>query len=538
MRAPRAGTARVRRATRVLLLAAVAAPGARAQPATSRFWRPEERTLVTDLSGVTAVAATQMVVYAATRDALAVYDRYALTLREVVGTIDGYPGGRVTAMVADPNDDTAWLGGVGGWAAYQPMNRRFDGGQLPGSADQAILDASDPSRGAYFHTQAGWYFVPRLGIAAEPARDVPPPGRRIAALSSQELLSRAPAFQAVRLRIQRDPQLRTWRITSVAMPPASTDAFVATDGNGLYKVDVTSYDTQRFPSGLLAAETGAVAAGGDEVCAGVDARFRSIRRGVSCFSTDLSRFSYYEGNPVTGLPGTIVRRLLVTRAAVWAATDQGVLRLDRGSGTVRQFDTRNGLPSFDVRALAPAPDGVWIGTARGLAVVPDSDAEVRATASLMLDAGVLALATRDDTLWLGTPVGPYLLPPGADAPVSAAPDHPELAVPIVALAFKGDTLLAATDSRLAWWAAGEWHEAALPAPSIGQFTAAAADAAGFWVAGTLGLGFYQPARAAWRALAAAGDVPQPVNDVAASRDYVWAATPLGVVRLERRVLAP
>ena len=66
----------------------------------------------------------------------------------------------------------------------------------------------------------------------------------------------------------------------------------------------------------------------------------------------------------------------------------------------------------------------------------------------------------------------------------------------------------------------------------------AADAAGFWVAGTMGLGFYQPARQVWRALTAAGDVPQPVSDVAASREYVWAATPLGVVRLQRRVLAP
>ena len=264
----------MRRATLVLLLAAIAAPRARAQAATSRFWRPEERTLVTDLSGVTAAAATQTLVYAATRDALAVYDRWALTLRDVVGTMDGYPGGRVTAMVADPTDDTAWLGGVAGWAAYQPLSRRFDGGQLPGAADQVVLDASDPSRGAYFHTQAGWYFVPRLGIAAEPAREVPPPGRRIGALSSQELQGRAPAFDLVRLRIQRDQQLRTWRITSVAMAPASSDVFVSTDGNGLYKVDVTTYDTRRFPSGLLATETGAVAASGDEVCAGVDARFR------------------------------------------------------------------------------------------------------------------------------------------------------------------------------------------------------------------------------------------------------------------------
>ncbi len=528
----------MRRAALVLLLLAVAAPNAGAQPAASRFWRPEERTLVTDLSGVTAVAATQMVVYAATRDALAVYDRYALTLRDVVGTIDGYPGGQITAMVADPTNDTAWLGGFGGWASYQPLSRRFEGGALPGAADQVVLDASDPSRGAYFHTPAGWYFVAELGIAAQPARDVPPPGRRIAAMTPQELLSRVPAFDLVRLRIQRDERLRTWRITSAVIPPASTDAFVATDGNGVFRVNIDSYDTQRLPSGLLAAPTGAVAVSGDEVCAGVDARFRPTRRGVTCFAPDLSRFTYYEGNVVTGLPGTIVRRLLVTRTAVWAATDQGVLRVDRSRATVRQFDVFNGLPSSDVRALAQARGGVWVGTARGLALLPDTDAAVRATASQALNVAVLALAVRGDTLWLGTSAGPYLLAPGADAPVSAAPDHLDQAVPVVALAFKGDTLLAATETRLAWWAAGTWHDAAPVAPSIGAFTAVGADAAGFWVAGTSGLGFFGPGHAVWRALTAAGDVPQPVSDVAAGGDYVWAATPLGVVRLERRVLAP
>ena len=518
-----------------LLLLCAAAPVARAQPAASRFWRPDERALVTDLAGVTAVAATQAVVYAATRDALAVYDRGSLALRDVVSPLDGYPGGVVTAMVADPNNDTAWLAGSGGWAAYQPLGRRFDAGALPGVADLAVLDAADPSRGAYFHTTAGWYFVPEMGLAAQPARDVPPPGRRIAALTPQELAARMPSFDLVRLRLQRDERLRMWRLTAAVVPPASTDAFVATDGNGLFRVDMTAADAQRLPSGLLAGPTGAVAATDDEVCAGVDARFRSVRRGVTCFADDLSSFTYLEGNAVAGLPGTVIRRLLLTPRAVWAATDQGVLRLERRGGSARQFDTFSGLPSPDVRALAPAPGGVWIGTARGLALLPDSDAAVKAVSSTF-NVAVLALATHGDTLWLGTTAGPYVLPPGAEAPRSAAPDLPSLAVPVVALAFAGDTLLLATESRLVWRAAGAWHDAGSPGPSIGTFTALSAGPGGFWVAGTAGLGLFRPARGVWRALTLPGDVPQPVADVAAAGRWVWAATPAGVVRLDREVL--
>ena len=521
-----------------LLLVAALAPAARAQLATSRAWQPDERTLVTDLSGVTAVAATPDAVYAATREALAIYDRYSLALRDVVGTADGYPGGAVTAMVADPADGTVWLSSFGGWADYQPLSRRFDGGTLPGAADRVVLDASDPSRGAYFETPGGWYFVPELGIVAQPASQVPPPARWITSLSPGDIAARAPGFDLVRLAIQRDAQLRVWRITGAAMTPASHDLFVATDGNGLFKVDVTTYATQRFPSGLLAAPTASVAAVGDEVCAGTDARYRVVRRGVTCFTADLGRFDAYEGNPVSGVAGTVVRRLLMTRRAVWAATDQGALRIDRRTGDVRTFDASHGLPSFDVRALARAPGGVWVGTTRGLAVLPDSAGALLATASVTLDAAVLALAAEGDTLWIGTGVGPFVLPPGASAPLAAAPDRPWLAVPVVALAVRGDTVAAATASRLAWHAGGVWHDAGMPAPALGQITSLAADRDGFWVGGTLGIAFWQPARGVWRALTAPGDVPQPVSDVAAGRDWLWAATPLGVVRLRRDVLAP
>jgi hypothetical protein len=519
------------------VLALAATSGARAQPPSSRAWRPEERTLVTDLSHVTAVAATDLVVYAATRQALAVYDRGSGELRDVVGGLDGYPPGPVTAMVADPGDDTAWLAGIGLWVSYEPLGRRIESGPLPGPSDQVVLDRSDPSRGAFFHTTAGWYFVPRSGLFAQPATDVPPPGQRIAALGPGELLVRAPAFDAVRMRIERDAQLRTWRLTSAVMTPARNEVFVGTDGNGVFRVDLTTYDAQRLPAGLLATPTGAVAYQDALVCAGSDARYRDTRRGVTCFRSDFTEFSYYEGTSLAGLPAGTVHRLLATPRALWVAGDQGALRIDPRTGDVRELLGRGGLPGEDVRALAAAPGGVWIGTSRGLAFVPDTGSTPHASAALVLGAAVLALAAREDTLWVGTAAGLFVLPPGAAAPLSAAAP-PELSAPVLALAVKGDTLLAATDTHLAWRAGAVWHVLVPPGAPVGQITALAADRDGFWVAGSGGLAFYQPARGLWRALTAPGDVPQPVNDVAVGRDYVWAATPGGVLRLERRVLVP
>ena len=531
------------RPSAVLAAVAVLVTGAgdprvgRAQDAPSRLWRTDERLILTDLSRVTAVAATQSFVFAATPDALAVYDRGVDSVREILGRTDGFPGGPIGAMVADPSDDTAWLAGNGLWAAYHPFRRRWDAGPLPGFADLVALDASDPSRGAYFRTQAGWYFVAKNGIGADPVPGGPPAGRRIAPLSQRELFAAAPGLAAVRLTIERDEQLRMTPMTSAAVLAITGEAYVGTDGNGVFLIDLGSYRTDHLPSGLLGTATGAIAVERGQVCAAADLRAAYARRGLTCFAPDLSGFRELRGG-FSGLPGTQVRRLWLTRDAVWAATNAGALRVPRDGGPARQLTERDGLRTADVRAFASAPDGVWIGTACGVAVASDSGVRERAEPVAAVAPGVLALAVTDDTLWIGSPAGLLVLMPGSAAPLVVEPDLPSLRAPVVALAVKGDTIIAALETRLAVRAGGAWRIVDPPGTPIGRFTAIAADRAGFWLGGTQGLAFYQPSRGVWRALTSTGDLPLPVNDVAADDEHVWVATPGGVVRLLRRVLVP
>lgn len=524
-------------AAALLAAGASGAPGLRAQGPPSRLWRSDERIVVPDLSRVSAVAVTQSYVFAATPDALAVYDRAFGTLREILDRGDGFPGGPINVMVADPSDDTAWLAGNGGWAAYHPFGHRWDGGPLPGSADLVALDASDPSRGAYFHTQAGWYFVEKNGLGAQQVSGGPPPGRRIAPLTQRELAAAAPGLPAIQLDLERDPQLRATPMTSAALSTIRGEAYVGTWGNGVFRVDLGSYRTDRLPAGLLGTATGAVAVDRDQVCAAADLRAGSAQRGITCFTPDLSAFRDLRGG-FLGLPGTRARRLFLTRGAAWVATDAGALRVPRDGGPARILAEREGLRTADVRAFALAPDGVWIGTALGVAVAGDSAALAPAQPVAAVGPGVLALAVTDDTLWIGTPVGLAVLMPGSATPLAVEPDQPAMRAPVYALAVKGDTILAAMETRLAVREGGVWRVVDPPGTPIGRITAAAADRAGFWLGGTLGLAFYQPSRNLWRALTTPGDIPLPVNDVAVDAEHVWIATPGGVVRLSRRVLTP
>lgn len=506
---------------------------------TSRLWHSDERTLLTDLSVVTAIAATRTTVFAATLGGLAIYDRGFKTWRETIGPLDGYPDRPVTALAADPNDDSAWFAGNGYWWRYESFGRRLEQGLLSGVADQVVLDANDPSRGAYIHTTSGWFFVARGALTAVPAGPLPAPNARLGSLSYQQLQARLPAFDAIRFRLERDDQNRSYRLTSAGIAPLTNEIFVGTDGNGAFRVDPVTYAVERLPAGILGAASGAVTAWRGQICAAGNARTTTVRRGITCFDENLGPFIYYETEGMGGLPGTQVRAVLVTERAVWAATDQGLLRAPRRGGRIQQILTRDGLPSNDVGALAAAADGVWAGTASGLALVADTG-RLAVVAARADGPPILSLLSTDgDTLWAGTSGGlvAFLMPIGG--PVVSFGGVPGLADAIVAIARRGDTLVAASAFRLVVRAGPQWQVRDVPGRPIGEVTHVAADERnGFWVAGTQGLAYYEPARNVWNALVSPGDVPMPVRGVTSTRNYVWIATDVGVLRYQRRILTP
>jgi ligand-binding sensor domain-containing protein len=506
-----------------------------AQVPASRLWRPEDRALLTDLSVVTAVAATREVVYAATPNGLAVYDRAFRQWRMTVGPLDGFPRTRITAMAADPVDGTAWLAGAGRWFVWEPFGRRWSEGLLPGGAtDRVVLDAQEPGRGAYFGTRAGWYFVPRGGVSATPAR---PPAASIGGLTGAELQRRLPALDVVRLQVERDDFLRTYRITAAALVPVTNEVILGTDGNGTFSVDPVGYRVEHYPMGVLGGVVGAVAASRGQLCAAADVRVAAVRRAITCLDENGETATVLEGaRGIPALPGTAVRRLAVTEHAVWAATDAGLVRADRRRERFARLTVNDDLPSDDVAALAAVPEGVWVGTTRGLALVADTGRAPEVVRVVPLTP-VLALVVRADTLWIGSTVGLLALPPLEASPRVAVGPGP-LRDPIVAVVPWRGGIAVATATRFIVRSDSGWAVVDAPGPGVGTIVNVVADGDGLFIAGTNGLAWFDPVRRAWAALTSAGDVPLPVADVAATRSYLWAATPAGLVRYRRSVLVP
>jgi ligand-binding sensor domain-containing protein len=500
----------------------------------SARWRPEERALISDFSSVRAVAASPFTVFAATTHGLTLYDRQARAWRLPVTALDGYPAAPIRVALADGVDDAVWLGTDDGWARYDATIRVWEQGRVTGGVNSLMLDARDQASGIFVQGASGWGFVARGSLLAIPGRPLPPPGQRIQPLDPQTALSQAPMADAMRALLLTDPRLRTYRFTAAARSSDRNDLFFGTDGLGLVRIDPSTGEWERLSFGLLAARAGAVAAGPEGVWvassglgSGGGRGERGGRRGITWLAADLGADRAIEGSGSLGFPCVEGRRLLARGGSLWLACERGVVKVDAESYRSRLFELDSPL------SLAPAPDGVWVGSQRGLAVITRDE---RVVPVGDLGQPVLSLVAARETLWVGTPSGIGVLVPGTNR-VAVPPDvsgPPSLRAPTIALGLVRDTLVALTRDQFAWRdpATHAWTLVQARA-ELGRITTLAADEGGVWIGGTSGLAFWDLARTTFRTLRVPLDVPAPVRDVAVEPPYLWVATDSGLVRFAR-----
>jgi len=456
-------------------------------------WRPEERVLLSDFSYVDAVAASPWLVFAATRHGLLVYDRMTRAWKPPITTLDGYPTSRVRVAIADPAGNAVWLGigregGLDGYVRYDVDARLWTSGTPPADAQARVMTV-------------------------------------------EAALARAPAADALRALILTDPRLRSYQFTAAAGTRDRPELYFGTNGMGVVRVDPQTAEWETLPYGLMAPGVGAIAAAPppEGIWAATNAR-PGERRGLTWVAADLSVTRSTEGGGAAlGFTFLSARRLLAARGALWLATEQGVLRIEPATLRGRRFDLER------VTSLAPAPDGVWVGSTRGLSVITD-DGRIEPVGARELV--VLSLLAVRDTLWVGTVAGVGCLPPGASAVTEppALGGRPSLRVPILALARVQDTIVLATERELAWRNAATDMWSLVPMPlALGLPTVLAADPdGGVWIGGTQGLAHADVGRAVIRTLTVPLDLPAAARDVIADRDYLWVATDSGLVRFDRR----
>jgi len=523
------------RATRLAVLVLLTSVLSVSLSAQTRLWRPDERVLLSDFSWVTAVAASNWRVYAATRHGLLIYDRGAQAWRAPVTALDGYPASLALVALADVTGNAVWLGLTDGWARYDEDLNRWERGYVAGGVRGLMLDNQDLAGGVYLRGPSGWAHLSRGALSPDPGPARLPPGNaRVTTIDPETALQQSPSASAFRSLMLTDRRLQSHRFTAASNAPLQHELYLGTDGIGLIKMEDISGQWDVLSYGLLQSRADAVAAGARGVWVAGTA-YGGERRGLTWLPEDLSTTTYLES--AVGFGSAEVRRMLGVGDVMWVATNAGLFRVrTSGAGDMRRFDLGSGLASEDVRCLAPAPDGVWVGTAHGLSIVTADD---RVTNFGSGGTTILSLLQVRESLWVGSAAGLALLAPGENAPRFVDADA-ALRSPIVALARVGDTLVAATADQLAWRdpAGGQWTLMRPGASSVGAITVLAADQGGVWVGGSIGLAFWSIGRSTFRSLRVPGDLPATIRDLIALPPYVWVATDSGLVRLRRDAVRP
>jgi ligand-binding sensor domain-containing protein len=516
------------------LLALWGATAADAQVVPSR-WRPDEMVVIGDCSVVLAVGAGSDLVYAVTTTGIGLFDarfdRWELPVRISAALL---PPMGAPALV-DPVDRSLWVGGQSGLLHYDPRLEVTETVAVPGGAYDLMFDRDDTFSGLYVRSRIGWHLVARGSGFLSDVTSLPPPDRQIRAPRIEEMQRTLPGL-AARSLAPSDARLRSYRFTAGGEIRATGDVFVGTDGMGLLRLDPVTQALEPVPFGLVGTQALAVAVTSDGVVVGSGAR--DARRGFTWVSADLQRFRQDEGPPATGFRFTNVLDLAGTELDLWAATDRGVWRVGADGRAVREASALVGDAEV-AYAVAQVPGGAWVGTERGLFFVDEAGESRRVDAQVR--EPVLAILPRSDTVWVGVMRGLGFVPPGGDevlVPGQVA-DEPWLRDPVVALASAGAALVAATEERVAWRdSAGAWTVERAIRGEVGRIVALQGDAGGVWILGTSGLARFRPGGVAFQVQVQQADLPGLPRDLAVDDRYLWIATDGGLVRMDRRVLAP
>jgi hypothetical protein len=509
-----------------------------AEPAVAQRtdWPLADRSVIGDGSVVTAVAAAVDRVLVCTPGGVLSLDPIG---RRWIGPYQAPDPGalsRARAALLDPLDQSLWIQLPAGWLRFEPTLELWEQGVAPGPITQIAFDADNPTSGLFLLIGASWYQVPRGSQFPIPASA---PRRPVKPLTFQDLMNQAVGLAGMSGGVFTDPRGRPARITSAAADPTGRGWWVGTAGVGLLFLAYGQAIPERVPYGLPSASTAAVYAVPQGVWIATD-QLNGQSPALSFLSSDLATARSNEGPMATGLPFHAVFKMTGLGSSLWLGTDVGLLKFTDDGHRVERFDEGRGLPDARVYTVLARRGRVLAGTAHGLVAVDDSGRVSRLGPNFV--DRVDALETVGDTVWVGGPRGPMILPPGREQlewpnGLDAAP---AFRAPVLAMGRLGDTIVALTTERLEWRdpGTGAWSLGPMLESSLGRLLTMVTWHGGAFVAGDHAVAFVRLGALPAQPLSVPSEIPAPPRDLAIDDQYLWVATSQGLVRWRLEAIAP
>jgi hypothetical protein len=207
-----------------------------------------------------------------------------------------------------------------------------------------------------------------------------------------------------------DSYLRQFQITAFLDDQFET-VFIGTWGLGPALADNHNFGTDILTYGLLQKSIDVIYREGDSLwLAGTpreDFSDPNMRRyGVTLFNMARERFSYLEPRFISGFDSEIIFDIAGDSENLYFAGQQGLTLLNRDKQTFYTLHTGDGLPGGQATALASRGDTLWVGTDHGLGYYTNGAEKVRAVSRKQFgNLFVTKLRIVRDKLFVGTTSG-------------------------------------------------------------------------------------------------------------------------------------
>jgi ligand-binding sensor domain-containing protein len=211
-----------------------------------------------------------------------------------------------------------------------------------------------------------------------------------------------------------DSYFREYRITSW-LEDDYNSIFVGTWGMGPVLVDRRNLQAELIPCGLLQKQTDVIYLEGDSLWLGGNAgeripEYQDARLGVTLYDRYRQEFTYFEPRMIDGFNSEIIYDITGDTKNLYFAGRQGLTIKSRSEDFFRTLTRVDGLPETETTALATGNDSLWIGTAQGLALyTPSVDTMVTVAAGILGNRFITDLEMAGPRLIIGTDRGAYYI---------------------------------------------------------------------------------------------------------------------------------
>lgn len=457
---------------------------------------------------ITSVAQDQTYTYFGTTGGVIRYDRFAKRWLDPMTVSDGIPDKKIDNIAYDPSYDRLWVATSFGNAYYQPaFEQWYSGSEFP----------SDLVRND-FRASAFPLLTVEFGYSYQNGRIT-------------------------------DQVFRSYQLTRGA-DDGFNHLYVGTWGLGAGMISTRYGEFDFLRYGPYSDDVSALIRTGDSFWMG--AGFAElVEPGISRTDTSLQEWHWYVPQYTDGLASARLACAVDDIKATWLGTNYGVVRYDKADDRFTTYGDFASLPSLDVTSLATDSAWVYIGTDNGLGYISrhfDRKKKYKNIDSLSAELDtplpeknrligwhINTLKVIDSYLYIGTDRGALrrIINTYGDFERLNTPEN-MLSDDILDIARTGDSLMfltrndiividtksgaASTITDLEYY--GSWH--------LRKFII---DGDHLWAATDIGLWMYRFSDGYHRLFTVTdGLISGDIRSLEILGDYIWMATPKGVVR--------